>query len=575
MRRVLRAALQGRARAGRLRLRRLPRARPRPRRVPARQPRHRAADRAAARSRSPPRGRRGPPAGSPYASGYGAGVTLAGLVPAPVRHRPEQTTVVPAWLVRGRAGAARRGAGRRRPPRSSRRPAWPTRWPPCAGRPSVGLGRAGRRRAGGAVRRAPTLPLRLVDRALVVGEQLGQRARRRRRWCRSPRTWRGSSGRCASSRPRRPTDRAARPAARTPSCARSVLLHRLAAARRPLGRRRRRRAARPARSRRPGSSSWHPELAVPLVEAGAVRHHRRAAPPSQGRRATPSGAPTSPTLGALVEAVPRWPTCPTALDAVVRPLGRAHRPAARHARAAASGRAAGADLPLRRRARRRHRRRGAGGLAPWSPGPSVGLRRRAPALDDDAAARDARRGRGAPTAASRCSTTTSLHDPVAAGARRRGARRPRARLGRGPGRTACCWTPGDLDADEAGPPAQPAAVRRHRRAACRRGLARRLPRRRGAAAAPRPTSCSRSSTTGSARVGDEAFEDLLPLLRRTFAHFEPAERRLIGQHVAALARGRAAVAADGERRASSCAGPVRPSRTVARLLGLADAGGLA
>ena len=38
-------------------------------------------------------------------------------------------------------------------------------------------------------------------------------------------------------------------------------------------------------------------------------------------------------------------------------------------------------------------------------------------------------------------------------------------------------------------------------------------------------------------VGDETFEDLLPLLRRTFSRFEPPERRAIGEEVVRLGSG--------------------------------------
>ncbi len=67
------------------------------------------------------------------------------------------------------------------------------------------------------------------------------------------------------------------------------------------------------------------------------------------------------------------------------------------------------------------------------------------------------------------------------------------------------------------------------------------------------------------RVPEETFEDLLPLLRRTFSRFEPAERRLIGEHLRREGgRAQATEAAAGidlERAAPAVA-------TVARLLGL-------
>jgi hypothetical protein len=67
-------------------------------------------------------------------------------------------------------------------------------------------------------------------------------------------------------------------------------------------------------------------------------------------------------------------------------------------------------------------------------------------------------------------------------------------------------------------------------------------------------------------VSDEAFEDLLPLVRRTFSRFEPAERRLIGKHVREARPGQSfapegPAGIDLERAAPAVA-------TVARLLGL-------
>ncbi|NUO36400.1 MAG: hypothetical protein HOQ27_15225, partial [Dermatophilaceae bacterium] len=38
-------------------------------------------------------------------------------------------------------------------------------------------------------------------------------------------------------------------------------------------------------------------------------------------------------------------------------------------------------------------------------------------------------------------------------------------------------------------------------------------------------------------ASEEAFEDLLPLVRRTFSRYQPAERRLIGEHLRDLASG--------------------------------------
>jgi hypothetical protein len=69
-----------------------------------------------------------------------------------------------------------------------------------------------------------------------------------------------------------------------------------------------------------------------------------------------------------------------------------------------------------------------------------------------------------------------------------------------------------------------------------------------------------------AAIGDDTFQDLLPLLRRTFAGFEPAERRELGEHLARLRSGRPP-AGDGE--AAIDEERARPAvRAVAALLGL-------
>lgn len=66
-------------------------------------------------------------------------------------------------------------------------------------------------------------------------------------------------------------------------------------------------------------------------------------------------------------------------------------------------------------------------------------------------------------------------------------------------------------------------------------------------------------------ASEEAFEDLLPLVRRTFSRYQPAERRLIGQHLRSLGSGQrqssAGAGIDLERAAPAVA-------AVARLLGM-------
>ena len=70
---------------------------------------------------------------------------------------------------------------------------------------------------------------------------------------------------------------------------------------------------------------------------------------------------------------------------------------------------------------------------------------------------------------------------------------------------------------------------------------------------------------------DAVFEDLLPLVRRTFSRYENAERRLIGQHLRALGTGARAPEADAS--ASVDLDRAAPAvATVARLLGLETGG---
>jgi hypothetical protein len=65
-------------------------------------------------------------------------------------------------------------------------------------------------------------------------------------------------------------------------------------------------------------------------------------------------------------------------------------------------------------------------------------------------------------------------------------------------------------------------------------------------------------------IGEETFEDLLPLLRRTFSRYEPPERRQIGQHLRDLGRTRPVT-----DRAELDLEQARPAvELVARLLGL-------
>jgi hypothetical protein len=67
-------------------------------------------------------------------------------------------------------------------------------------------------------------------------------------------------------------------------------------------------------------------------------------------------------------------------------------------------------------------------------------------------------------------------------------------------------------------------------------------------------------------ASEESFEDLLPLVRRTFSRYQPAERRLIGQHLRELGSGRRPTATAADSLDLDRAAPAIAA--VARLLGL-------
>ncbi|WP_353508218.1 DUF5682 family protein [Intrasporangium sp.] len=69
-----------------------------------------------------------------------------------------------------------------------------------------------------------------------------------------------------------------------------------------------------------------------------------------------------------------------------------------------------------------------------------------------------------------------------------------------------------------------------------------------------------------ASVADEAFEDLLPLVRRTFSRYQPSERRQIGAHLTSLRSGHRARPAQSQDLDPERAAPAVAA--VARLLGL-------
>jgi hypothetical protein len=67
-------------------------------------------------------------------------------------------------------------------------------------------------------------------------------------------------------------------------------------------------------------------------------------------------------------------------------------------------------------------------------------------------------------------------------------------------------------------------------------------------------------------ASEEAFEDLLPLVRRTFSRYQPAERRLIGTHLRDIASGTRTPAVSTDSLDLDRAAPAIVA--VARLLGL-------
>ena len=218
---------------------------------------------------------------------------------------------------------------------------------------------------------------------------------------------------------------------------------------------------------------------------------------------------------------------------------------------------------LRRRAR--HRRVGAAHRVRRArrarASPALGRRRAS--LDDDAARGDDRAHERRPGGARRSSTTR----PATAPARRCSsssptAARPRARPGAGHPPAARRRR---LDAARRRAPARPGAVAGHA-AGGRRRVRRGLPRRQRHGAAPRRRAAATSSTGGCRRWRRTRSTDVVPLLRRTFGAFEPAERRQLGRLRRRRgrarrrwvrpdvdpARGRRAGAGDGAAACSAC-----------------------
>ena len=479
-------------------------------------------ERAAEGRRSPPPGRRGRrPA--VVRERVRRRRDVARLVPAPLRSlgRGGRRGRRPSWLVRvaralrGEQLDASTGLGRRG------RPGSPRRWPPSAAA----------RRSDSPSSTTPPRP------CSCEGSGVPLRARRPTRSSSAT-----SSAACPETDPdgparRRPRSAAAGAAAQArrdgarrsrSTCAarrqraRSVLLHRLRLLGVAVGHGGRRG---PDDGHLQGGlgAEWHPELAVALIEASlygttVAAARRPRSPSTRGPRRRPR-----PRLGRSSSSACS-PTCPTRCAAVVAAL--AERTARQHdtlallgaveplARTCRYGDVRGVDIARRR----------AGARRPSSPGPRSACAPRAPASTTTprAAMRDGRRG-GAPRR--RPGRRRRAARPVDAALGAVAARRPGPRRRSPAGSTGCCSTP----ACSTRPRPRPRLSRRlsvGRARRRRRRLARRLPGGRGGAAAPRPDAAARSSTSGSPASPTTTFEDLLPLLRRTFSRFEPAERRL-------------------------------------------------
>ena len=67
-----------------------------------------------------------------------------------------------------------------------------------------------------------------------------------------------------------------------------------------------------------------------------------------------------------------------------------------------------------------------------------------------------------------------------------------------------------------------------------------------------------------ASAADEAFEDLLPLVRRTFSRYQPSERRQIGAHLTSLGSGRG-LGRSSPSTSTSSARPRRSKRSLGSL----------
>ena len=370
-------------------------------------------------------------------------------------------------------------------------------------------------------------------------------ARTTPRPCRSTRDLRAQQRSGCGSSPSRWSARSTLDLRSEPTAAAVRLLHRLARCSASTGAHRGR--TRPRHRHVPGDRggcAWQPELAVAVVERRVWGTTVAAAATAQGhrvRRRRPRTWPTSP---------PRWsaacsPTCPrrcprccgalddqaaldadvghlmAALPALVRAVALRRRPGHRRRRPARG----------RRRAGRADLRR---------PAAAVG------GLDDDAAARlrdqvDAVHAAVAPArAATRpgAARAGAVARPLVPAAGRRDVPRPAGR----PAHPAAAGR----RAAGSGRGGRPAAPRRCRRRPGRgRGrLGGGFPGRRRPAAGPRRRAARAARRLGRGPAAEQEFDDVLPLLRRTFGAFD---------------RAGAARTSAGRSRSSAAAAPMAPA----------------
>ena len=387
------------------------------------------------------------------------------------------------------------------------------------------------------MRRAATLtegsdlPLRLIDRTLVVGEELGQvpestpmvpLAADLARQQRSLRLKPSTTATVVELDLRREAQ-----------LARSVLLHRLALLGIDWGERVDTGGRTTGTFKEAWQLEWYPELAVAVIEASLYGNTVVSA--TEARVAELAEQSTDlAALGRLIEQC-LLADLPTALRSVVATL--ADRTARQHDTVALLG----TVEPLARTCRYGDVRGVdvagvAHVLATVVVRASVGLRAACASLDDDGA--EAMR-----TAIEAAHRGVALMDDPA-------LRTP----GTGP------WPRSRLTTESTGPcPGAPTgcsstparSTRRPPRRACRRRLSHAVP-------GPSRGIWLDGFLAGEAllllherellaivdewlaSVADEAFDDLLPLVRRTFSRYQPAERRQIGAHLTSLGSGRRA-----------------------------------